>query len=87
MRDEKVWEFKTKEEANIILQKAKDVVKRYGRISVAEIDNMIFGGYSSQDFTIGWRDLSYAFFRPLDDIYNTYRYRLVIPNPVHLYGD
>lgn len=83
--DEKVWEFKTKEEANIILQKAKDIVKRYGRISVAEIDNMIFGGYSPQDFTVGWRDLSYAFFRMPDDLHNTYR--LVILNPTRLYGE
>lgn len=83
--DEKVWEFKTKEEAQLILQKARDVLNRYGRVTVAEIDNMIFGGYSPQDFTIGWRNLSYAFFRPPDALYSTYR--LVIPSPVHLYGE
>lgn len=84
MRDELVWEFATKEEAAAILEKARNLLNRYGRVTAAEIDNMIFGGYDPTDWTIGWRDLSYSVFRPPDDIYPTWR--LVILNPVRLYG-
>ena len=77
--------FKNEKDAKIVLGKAKDMVNKFGRVTVADLLEMTNDpNIMSSDATIGWTDLLDASIHYHPQCDDNHRYELRLPAPIDI---